>query len=95
MSESVSLRLPEVKLPYGKFMLKLVVPSFSTSNNSPYPGWYNKKIPCRVLYDYPRFYVVRVEVHENGSSGCFGLSQEYNVTVDKRDLALGLFQVIE
>lgn len=60
---------------------------YGKNTESPYPEWHKKYIPLRVLYEYSRFFVVRVRPHE----GMMGTVQPYNVTIDKRDLRTELF----
>lgn len=62
----------------------------STTDVAPYPNWYKKRIPIKVVKDCDLFYLVEVQKHFNPEHGIAD-SKPYTVTIDKVSVTNGTF----
>lgn len=77
----------------GTYKVMLTDWSLSTTDVAPYPNWLKVKVPITVLEEYPTYYVVMAESHNNPTLDTFSVSKPYRVTIDKFALNSGIFKV--
>ena len=86
--------MKNVKLLVGNtYKVMLMDWSLSKTDVAPYPNWLKVKVPITVLEEYPTYYVVMVESHNNPTLDTVAKSNPYRVTIDKFALNSGTFKV--